>query len=419
MLKKRTKLRRTVQIQSNLHIINMKNSKQKTAIVTGSNGLIGSQTVKFLIDKGYYVVGIDNDMRAYFFGKDASTKDSERSMVNEYGMNYNPLAIDIRDYDSLEVVFRGLTSNEPTFFDENPEEYDLDMIVHAAAQPSHDWAAKEPLTDFSVNAIGTMNMLELTRLYAPKATFVFTSTNKVYGDRPNLSFETGKADSEYHSLMIHEEETRYEGRWINDTLADIDEKMSIDHTKHSLFGASKVAADVMVQEYGRYFKMNTVVFRGGCLTGPNHAGAELHGFLAYLIKCIVTNKHYNVFGYKGKQVRDNIHSWDLVNMFWHYHQNPIPGAVYNAGGGRSNSTSILEAIDTVNRILKTKFPDLENWNDYTILDENRIGDHIWYISDLTKFQNDYPQWPGITISLEETIKQMVEFELQKTTVEVA
>lgn len=414
MLKKRTKLRRTVQIQSNLHIINM---KQKTAIVTGSNGLIGSQTVKFLIDKGYYVVGIDNDMRSYFFGKDASTKDSERSMVKEYGTNYNPLSIDIRDYETLELVFKGLTSNEPDMFGATSnEEYDLDMIVHTAAQPSHDWAAKEPLTDFSVNAIGTMNLLELTRLYVPKATFVFTSTNKVYGDRPNLSFETGKPDSEYDALMIHEEETRYEGRWINDSLADIDEKMSIDQTKHSIFGASKVAADVMVQEYGRYFKMNTVVFRGGCLTGPNHQGAELHGFLAYLIKCIVTNKHYNVFGYKGKQVRDNIHSWDLVNMFWHYHQNPIPGAVYNAGGGRANSTSILEAITSVNKILK-EIDGRDEWKDYTILDENRIGDHIWYISDLTKFQNDYPQWPGITISLEETIRQMVQFELSKTTAE--
>ena len=382
----------------------------KTAIVTGSSGLIGSQSVKFLIEKGYYVVGIDNDMRAYFFGNDASTKESEKKMSEDFGINFNPLSVDIRDYETMEVVFRGLS--------EDPN-HDLDLIIHAAAQPSHDWAAKEPLTDFSVNAIGTMNMLELTRLYAPKASFIFTSTNKVYGDRPNLSFETGTPDSDYDSLMIREEETRYEGRWINDTLADIDEKMSIDHTKHSIFGASKVAADVMVQEYGKYFGMNTVVFRGGCLTGPNHAGAELHGFLAYLIKCIVTGKHYNVFGYKGKQVRDNIHSWDLVNMFWHYHQNPIPGSVYNAGGGRSNSTSILEAIDSVNSILSDMNPKHKPWNDFTILEENRIGDHIWYISDLTKFQIDYPQWPGITISLQETIKQMVEFELSKTTETVA
>jgi CDP-paratose 2-epimerase len=375
--------------------------KQKTAIVTGSSGLIGSQTVKFLIEKGYYVVGIDNDMRSYFFGKDASTKQSESSMKQEYGDMFNPLNIDIRDYETLELVFTGLTSKEANMFNGSPsEEYDLDLIVHTAAQPSHDWAAKEPLTDFSVNAIGTMNLLELTRLYVPKASFVFTSTNKVYGDTPNR-------------LNIVELETRYEAvSNLKQIPIEVDESMSIDHTKHSIFGASKVAADVMVQEYGRYFGMNTVVFRGGCLTGPNHQGAELHGFLAYLIKCIVTRKHYNIFGYKGKQVRDNIHSWDLVNMFWHYHQNPIPGAVYNAGGGRENSTSILEAIDSVNRILKEKM-QTEDWNDYTILDDNRIGDHIWYISDLTKFKNDYPQWPGITISLEETINQMVEFELSK------
>jgi CDP-paratose 2-epimerase len=375
--------------------------KQKTAIVTGSSGLIGSQTVKFLIEKGYYVVGIDNDMRSYFFGKDASTKQSESSMKQEYGDMFNPLNIDIRDYETLELVFTGLTSKEANMFNGSAsDEYDLDLIVHTAAQPSHDWAAKEPLTDFSVNAIGTMNLLELTRLYVPKASFVFTSTNKVYGDTPNR-------------LNIIELETRYEAvSNLKQIPIEVDESMSIDHTKHSIFGASKVAADVMVQEYGRYFGMNTVVFRGGCLTGPNHQGAELHGFLAYLIKCIVTRKHYNVFGYKGKQVRDNIHSWDLVNMFWHYHQNPIPGAVYNAGGGRENSTSILEAIDSVNRILKSKM-QTEDWNDFTILDDNRIGDHIWYISDLTKFQNDYPQWPGITISLEETINQMVEFELSK------
>jgi CDP-paratose 2-epimerase len=376
--------------------------KQKTAIVTGSNGLIGSQTVKYLIDKGYYVVGIDNDMRSYFFGKDASTKESEIKMVSDYGRNsYNPLNVDIRDYETLDLIFKSLTD----------EDHDLDLIVHAAAQPSHDWAAKEPLTDFSVNAIGTMNMLELTRLHVPKATFIFTSTNKVYGDTPNY-LDLIEKDTRWE---LNSETYKLKHYLGND--GSINEHMSIDHTKHSIFGASKVAADVMVQEYGRYFGMNTVVFRGGCLTGPNHAGAELHGFLAYLIKCIVTNKHYNIFGYKGKQVRDNIHSWDLINMFWNYHQNPKPGAVYNAGGGRENSTSILEAITETNEILKGINPDHKTWNDYTILDDNRIGDHIWYISDLTKFKSDYPQWPGITISLKETIKQMVEFELSKTAIE--
>jgi CDP-paratose 2-epimerase len=378
-------------------------NKVKTAIVTGSSGLIGSQTVKRLINEGYYVVGIDNDMRAYFFGEDASTKESENKMKLDYGTNFNPLSIDIRDYATLETIFKGLTleDSELTIFGKSHEVYDIQMIVHTAAQPSHDWAAKEPLTDFSVNAIGTMNLLELTRLYCPTATFIFTSTNKVYGDTPNR-------------LNIVEQETRYEALSnLSARQIEVDETMSIDHTKHSIFGASKVAADIMVQEYGRYFGMNTVVFRGGCLTGPNHQGAELHGFLAYLIKCIVNNKHYNIFGYKGKQVRDNIHSDDLVSMFLEYHNNPIPGAVYNAGGGRENSTSILEAIDSANSILREINPEHKDWNDFTVLEDNRIGDHIWYISDLTKFKTDYPEWKGITISLHETIKQMIDFEMNK------
>jgi CDP-paratose 2-epimerase len=363
---------------------------KKAAIVTGSNGLIGSQTVSFLVEKGYYVIGLDNDMRSYFFGKDASTKSNERSMSIEYGDDFNPLSVDIRDYETLEVIFNGLQQ------DQKAGVIDLDMIVHTAAQPSHDWAAKEPLTDFSVNAIGTMNLLELTRLNFPKATFIFTSTNKVYGDTPNR-------------LNLVELETRYEALSnLRKEPLEVDEHMSIDHCKHSIFGASKVAADIMVQEYGKYFGMNTVVFRGGCLTGPNHAGAELHGFLSYLMKCIVTGKHYTIFGYKGKQVRDNIHSWDLVNMFWHYHQKPIPGAVYNAGGGRENSTSILEAISTANSLMSSKINNWSDWNDYTISDDARIGDHQWYISDLTAFKTDFPEWPGITISLEETISQILD-----------
>lgn len=365
--------------------------KQKLAIVTGSNGLIGSQSVKFLIERDYHVIGIDNDMRSYFFGSEASTKESEIKMQEDFGSSFKSYDVDIRDVHTLEEIFESYENSE----------YDLDLIIHTAAQPSHDWAAKEPLTDFTVNALGTMNLLELTRLYFPKATFIFTSTNKVYGDTPNR-------------LNIIEQETRYEAvSNLSKRPIEVDETMSIDHTKHSIFGASKVAADVMVQEYGRYFGMNTVVFRGGCLTGPNHAGAELHGFLSYLIKCIVNRKHYNVFGWKGKQVRDNIHSWDLLNMFWHYHQNPIPGAVYNAGGGRENSTSIIEAINTVNQILAENNSEYENWKDYTILDDSRIGDHIWYVSDLNKFKTDFPEWPGITISLEETIRQIIEFEISK------
>lgn len=375
--------------------------KKKAAIVTGSSGLIGSQTVKSLIEKGYYVIGIDNDMRSYFFGPEASTKESEEKMLSDYGReNFNPIDIDIRDYTRLESIFKYLTDNTTTLLG-NPVEFDFDLIVHTAAQPSHDWAAKEPLTDFSVNAIGTVNLLELTRLYAPTASFIFTSTNKVYGDTPNR-------------LGLIELETRYEyldGK--TEEFGSVDENMSIDHTKHSLFGASKVAADIMVQEYGRYFGMNTVVFRGGCLTGPNHAGSELHGFLSYLMKCIVNEKPYTIFGYKGKQVRDNIHSWDLVNMFWHYHLNPKPGAVYNAGGGRENSISILEAIDKANDILIRKGVKSKSWTNYKIDPQNRIGDHQWYISDLTKFQNDYPQWPGITISLDETILQILDEEISQ------
>ena len=375
--------------------------KKKAAIVTGSSGLIGSQTVKFLIEKDYYVIGIDNDMRSYFFGPEASTKESEEKMLSDYGReNFNPIDLDIRDYTRLESIFKYLTDNTTTLLG-NPVEFDFDLIVHTAAQPSHDWAAKEPLTDFSVNAIGTMNLLELTRLYSPKASFIFTSTNKVYGDTPNR-------------LGLIELKTRYEyldGK--TEEFGSVDENMSIDHTKHSLFGASKVAADVMVQEYGQYFGMNTVVFRGGCLTGPNHAGSELHGFLSYLMKCIVNEKPYTIFGYKGKQVRDNIHSWDLVNMFWHYHMNPKPGAVYNAGGGRENSISILEAIDKANDILIRKGVKSKSWTNYKIDPQNRIGDHQWYISDLTKFQNDYPQWPGITISLDETILQILDEEISQ------
>ncbi len=365
----------------------------KIALVTGSAGLIGSQACEFFHNKGYKIIGIDNDMRSYFFGDSAST-DASRVSLQEKLENYTHYTVDIRNYKGLEEIFSIYSS-------------DIEIVIHTAAQPSHDWAAKEPLTDFSINATGTMNMLELTRLNCPKATFIFTSTNKVYGDKPNY-------------LEIKELETRWEIKndtyqqdverdWYFDGIGQdgsINEYLSIDNTKHSVFGASKVAADIMCQEYGKYFGMNVGIFRGGCLTGPNHAGTELHGFLSYLVKCIVHNKPYTIFGYKGKQVRDNIHSWDLINMFWEFHKSPKQGEVYNAGGGRDNSTSILEAIDSINRIAGT------NWNNYTISNENRIGDHIWYISDLSKFRKDYPNWNS-TISLEETVKQMVEFEKNK------
>ncbi|MEJ8816965.1 NAD-dependent epimerase/dehydratase family protein [Lacibacter sp. H407] len=341
------------------------------AIVTGSAGLIGSESVSFLADKFDTVVGIDNNLRQYFFGEDGSTKWNRERLANQYD-NYKHYTVDIRDTTALQKVFEAYGSA-------------VQLIIHAAAQPSHDWAAREPLTDFSVNATGTLNMLEMTRQFCPEAVFIFTSTNKVYGDTPNY-------------LPLVETDTRWE---IDSSHAyyehGIDEHMSIDHTKHSLFGASKVAADVLVQEYGKYFGMKTAVFRGGCLTGPNHSGAQLHGFLAYLMKCAITGNQYTIFGYKGKQVRDNIHSNDLVNMFWHFYQNPRPGEVYNAGGGRFANCSMLEAIALCESVSGNKM-------NYTYSDTNRIGDHIWYISDLSKFKQHYPEWNwkfDLTVTLEE------------------
>jgi len=342
-------------------------------LITGSNGLIGSQCVIFFASKAEEVIGVDNDMRSYFFGEGSSTKDVGKSLEEDFD-NFISYEIDIRDKDAMEKVFKGNS---------------FDLIIHTAAQPSHDWAAKEPLTDFGVNALGTMNLLELYRLYSPSATFIFTSTNKVYGDTPNY-------------LPLVEEETRIE-YYDGGNLGSIDESMSIDNCLHSIFGASKVAADVMVQEYGKYFGLNTGVFRGGCLTGPEHQGAELHGFLSYLIKCMVQGKPYTVYG-TGKQVRDNIHSWDLVNLFWHFYKNPKRGEVYNIGGGRDNSISILEAINKVNKILVDY--NLSEWDNYSIEKNNwRKGDHKWYISDLSKAKKDFPSW-RIEHPLDSIIKEI-------------
>jgi len=330
----------------------------KTAIVTGSSGLIGSETVKTLLKNGHRVVGIDNNMRAYFFGDEASTAGTT-SELQDLSQNFVHEAVDIRNFEGVAAIFQKYGS-------------DIDLIVHTAAQPSHDWAAKEPLTDFGVNATGTLHMLEATRLHAPEAVFIFTSTNKVYGDRPN-------------ELPLIEEELRWEIDSSHAYNIGIDENMSIDMCKHSVFGASKVAADVMVQEYGKYFGMKTAVFRGGCLTGPAHAGAELHGFLAYLMKCIVTKRPYRIFGYKGKQVRDNIHSHDLVNAFMHFYRAPRCGEVYNIGGSRHSNCSMMEAIRKGEALSGNKL-------EFSYLEDNRIGDHIWYISDVRKFQNHYPDW---------------------------
>ncbi len=329
------------------------------ALITGSGGLIGSESVSFLADKFDLILGIDNDMRSYFFGQEASTSWNVDSLSNKYD-NYKHLNVDIRNYESLEVIFKKYGK-------------DIKLLIHTAAQPSHDWAAKEPLVDFGVNATGTLNLLELSRLNCPEVVFVFTSTNKVYGDNPN-------------KLPLIELEKRWEIDESHSYFKEgIDEQMSLDHTTHSVFGASKVAADVLVQEYGNYFGMKTGVFRGGCLTGPNHSGAKLHGFLSYLAKCNLTGDHYTIFGYKGKQVRDNIHSYDLVNMFWHFYQNPRKGEVYNAGGSRYSNCSMLEAIDIMEEISGKKM-------NYSYTNDNRIGDHIWYISDVDKFKSHYPKW---------------------------
>ena len=328
-------------------------------LVTGSAGLIGSEAVHFFAEEGLQVVGIDNDMRRVFFGDEASTS-WNRARMQEEIPGYIHASEDIRDKNAMERLF---------------SEYgnDIKLIIHTAAQPSHDWAARDPFVDFTVNANGTLVLLEMTRRYSSKAVFLFTSTNKVYGDTPNY-------------LPFIELETRWE---IDEShpysTNGIDESMSIDQTRHSLFGASKVASDVLVQEYGRYFGIYTACFRGGCLSGPSHSGTELHGFLAYLMKCAITGDHYTIFGYKGKQVRDTIHSYDLVNMFWHFYQKPKTAEVYNAGGGRHSNCSILEAIALCEEITGRKV----NWS-YT--ERNRIGDHIWWISDVRKFQKHYPQW---------------------------
>jgi CDP-paratose 2-epimerase len=329
------------------------------AIITGSAGLIGSEAVKFFSDKFDVVVGIDNNLRQYFFGKEGSS-DWNRHRLEKGFPNYRHYDADIRDLGALEAIFAEYNK-------------DIRLVLHTAAQPSHDWAAKEPFTDFTVNANGTLNMLEMTRKYCHDAVFIFTSTNKVYGDTPNR-------------LPLVELATRWEIDERHPYFArGIDEEMSIDQTKHSLFGASKVAADVLVQEYGRYFGMKTGTFRGGCLTGPNHSGAKLHGFLSYLMKCAITGDQYTIYGYKGKQVRDNIHSYDLVNMFWHFYLQPRPGEVYNAGGGRHSNCSMLEAIAICESITGNKM-------NYIYSEDNRIGDHIWWISDVYRFKTHYPGW---------------------------
>ncbi|MET3900982.1 CDP-paratose 2-epimerase [Devosia sp. UYZn731] len=342
------------------------------AIVTGAGGLIGSETTAFLLDQGYEVVGIDNDMRAQFFGPEASTRWRLGQLSSRRG--FANLAADIRDASAIEAIFarhgRAITA-----------------VIHTAAQPSHDWAANDPATDFAVNAVGTLNLLEATRKHAPEAAFVFTSTNKVYGDRPN-------------GLPMVELETRYELAPESPFAAQgIDETMSIDQSTHSIFGVSKASADLMVQEYGRYFGMKTVCFRGGCLTGGGHSATELHGFLAYLMRCTFTGRPYKIYGHSGKQVRDNIHASDFVAALWAFMAAPTSGKAYNIGGGRFANCSMIEAIALCEalcgRALERSYVPTE-----------RIGDHRWWISDMSRFVADYPGF-RITWSIEDILADIL------------
>jgi CDP-paratose 2-epimerase len=342
------------------------------AIVTGSGGLIGSESVLHLVEAGYDVIGLENDMRAKFFGESASTAHTTAALSERHPNEFRSLAIDIRDTDGVARVFAEHAGR-------------IELVIHTAAQPSHDWAASDPQTDFAVNANGTLNLLEATRQHALSATFIFCSTNKVYGDLPN-----GLPLVELDKRLELPEGHRYH--------AGIDTTMSIDASTHSLFGVSKAAADLLVQEYGRYFGMPTVCFRGGCLTGPNHAGTQLHGFLSYLMRCTVTGEPYTVFGYAGKQVRDNIHAADLVAAFHAFHRAPRPAAVYNIGGGRQSNCSMLEAIDLCQEIAGREL-------DWKLGEENRIGDHRWWISDLQPFKQDYPGW-DITHDVGDILRQI-------------
>ena len=348
-------------------------------LITGSAGLVGSESSRFFAHLGFNIVGIDNDLRAFFFGKSASTRWNCNQLKDEYGDRYKHYNLDIRDRKGIEELFKEYSS-------------DIRLIIHTAAQPSHDWAAQDPHTDFTVNANGTLILLEAARQYCPNSTFIHCSTNKVYGDTPN-------------KLPLQELATRWEINPNHQYVNGIDESMSIDNSKHSLFGASKVAADILVQEYGKYFEIKTVSFRGGCLTGPSHSGAKLHGFLAYLMNCTIIGEPYTIYGYKGKQVRDNIHSYDLVNAFYHFYQAPRYGEVYNIGGSRHSHCSMLEAIAICEELTNRKLS-------YTYTDKHRSGDHIWYISDVQKFKSHYPDW-GYNYNIRNILEEIYEAQLRR------
>ncbi len=328
------------------------------ALITGSCGLVGSESSIFFSKKKFKILGIDNNTRKFFFGKDGDIGWIKKNLKKNIP-NYTHLNIDIRNFSALKNIFSKNRKN-------------IKVIIHAAAQPSHDWAKNKPFIDFDINAKGTLNLLELTKRYCPNAPFIFMSTNKVYGDNPN-------------NLPLIEKKKRWEIKKNHRYNRGIDETMTIDNCTHSFFGTSKSYADLIVQEYGKNIGLKTVCFRAGCITGPNHSGAKLHGFLSYLVKASLKKKSYSLIGYKGKQVRDNIHSHDLVSCFWEYYKKPRKGEVYNTGGGRFSNCSIMEALDLVEKFKKIKIKR-------KILGKNRIGDHIWYITSMKKFKKHYPNW---------------------------
>lgn len=360
-------------------------------VITGSAGLVGSECVRHFTALGYDILGLDNKFREYFFGKEASVR--EKFYEGYWQENVKQLITDVSREDDVMQAFI-------------LKAQDAEAVIHCAAQPSHDWAATRPFLDFEINARGTLNLLEATRKYCPRAAFIFCSTNKVYGDRPNeypydhpmignsMRFE--RHVSAPDSIVFSPDDPLSQG---------FNELMPVDHCMHSLFGCSKLAADMYVQEYGRYFGMNTVCFRAGCITGGAHAGAKLHGFLSYLVKCCVTDTPYEVIGYGGRQVRDNIHAADLVSAFECYRKNPRPAAVYNIGGGRENSCSVLEAIALVEEVAGKKMQ-------VTFKDEPRKGDHKWWITDTSRFRRDYPEWK-ITRNLRSIVEEIVESERRK------
>ena len=345
-------------------------------IITGSTGLVGSEAVNFFCDKGFDVIGIDNNLRKFFFGKDGSTIWIKNKLLKR-NKNFKNLNLDIRNYEKLQKIFKKYSRN-------------ISLIIHCAAQPSHDYGKNYPIIDFNVNATGTLNLLELTKKYCPNSPFIFMSTNKVYGDNPN-------------NLRLIEKKNRWELTKENKYFKGIDEQFSIDHCTHSFFGVSKTYADLIVQEYGNNVGIKTACFRAGCITGPNHSGAKLHGFLSYLVKSCVSKKKYTIIGYKGKQVRDNMHSFDLVNCFWEFYKKPKKGEVYNIGGGRHSNCSVIEALNLVEKLTNIKIQK-------QIIKTPRVGDHIWYISNLSKFKKHYPKWKQ-KYNTKKILEELIEYQL--------